>query len=129
MAKRLSIINFKGGVGKTALALHLGCYMAARRKPQAKVLFIDVDHQSSLSIVVLDPGPWEAAANAGTTINRVFASFTVQGAALPGMEVVVPHPFGDRYPTVDIAPAQLELDDTEIELGSTTIGNPLAVAD
>ncbi len=125
MAKRLSIINFKGGVGKTALALHLGCYMASRRQKGSKVLFIDVDHQSSLSIVVLDPGPWEAAANAGTTINSVFSSFTVQGAALPGTGVIVPQPFGNTYPTLDIAPAQLELDDTEIELGSTTIGNPL----
>jgi chromosome partitioning protein len=125
MAKRLSIINFKGGVGKTALALHLGCFLAARRTKKSKVLFIDVDHQSSLSIVVLDPAPWEAAATAGTTINSVFSSFTVQGAALPGMEAIVSHPLGDSYPTLDIAPAQLELDDTEIELGSTTIGNPL----
>ncbi|HEV7591373.1 MAG TPA: AAA family ATPase [Longimicrobium sp.] len=126
MSKRLSVINFKGGVGKTALALHLGCFLAARRGKLAKVLFVDVDHQSSLSIVVLDPQPWEEAIAAETTINRVFSAFTTQGAALPGLDAIVKTPFGTKfYPTIDIAPAQLELDDTEIELGSTTIGNPL----
>lgn len=125
MAQRLSVINFKGGVGKTALALHLGCYLAKRRRNPARVLFIDVDHQSSLSIIVLDPNPWEEACKLGKTINRVFSSFTVQGAALPGLDVIMKQPLGNGYPTIDIAPAQLELDDTEIELGSTTIGNPL----
>lgn len=125
MAKRISVINFKGGVGKTALALHLGCYLAERRETCSKVLFVDVDHQSSLSIIVLDPEPWEAAHDRGTTINKVFSSFTATGAPMPGLELIVQKPFGISYPTVDIAPAELMLDDTEIELGATTIGNPI----
>ena len=48
MAKRISIINFKGGVGKTTLAFHLGTGLA--KFHNARVLLIDVDHQSSLSI-------------------------------------------------------------------------------
>ena len=48
MAKRISIINFKGGVGKTTLAFHLGTGLA--KYHNARVLLIDVDHQSSLSI-------------------------------------------------------------------------------
>ena len=48
MAKRISIINFKGGVGKTTLAFHLGAGLA--KFHNARVLLIDVDHQSSLSI-------------------------------------------------------------------------------
>jgi len=129
MAKRLSVINFKGGVGKTTLALHIGCYLATRKSedeaPAARVLLVDVDHQSSLSIVTLDPGPWEAACKAGMTVDRVFSAFTQQGIQMPGQEIIVKHPFGGRYPTIDIVSSQFELDDTEIDLASTTIGNPI----
>ena len=31
MAKRISIINFKGGVGKTTLAFHLGTGLALHK--------------------------------------------------------------------------------------------------
>lgn len=130
MAKRLSVINFKGGVGKTTLALHLGCYLAKRRagdtERDVRVLLVDVDHQSSLSIVALDPDPWESACQAGTTIDRVFSAFTQQGVPMPGQEIIVKNPFGDSYPTIDIVPSRFELDDIEIDLASTTIGNPFA---
>jgi chromosome partitioning protein len=52
MAKRVSIINFKGGVGKTTLAFHLATGLA-RYYDGTRVLLIDVDHQSSLSILCL----------------------------------------------------------------------------
>ena len=47
MAKRISIINFKGGVGKTTVAFHLATGLS--RYYDARVLLVDVDHQSSLS--------------------------------------------------------------------------------
>jgi chromosome partitioning protein len=49
--KAVSIINFKGGVGKTTLSYHLAAFLARKQR----VLLIDVDHQSSLSIIVLGP--------------------------------------------------------------------------
>lgn len=122
MAKRLAVVNFKGGVGKTTLALHIGCYLATRSSPPARVLLVDVDHQSSLSIVALNPDPWEQACNAGTTIDRVFATYIQPGVALPGQEVIVPTPFGSTYPTINIVPSRFELDDTEIQLAATNLG-------
>ncbi len=127
MAKRISVINFKGGVGKSALALHLGCYLADRRKKPSRVLLVDVDHQSTLSIIVMKkPKTWDSAVDANLTCNRIFTSFTTQGAQLPGIEIIDEKPLAPQYPTLDILPAQLELDDTEIELAATTIGNALA---
>jgi chromosome partitioning protein len=125
MAKRLSVINFKGGVGKTTLALHLGTYLARRNAHADRVLLVDVDHQSSLSIVALDPGPWETAYKAGQTVNPIFSSYTIQSAQMPGEEIIRQRPFGDDYPNIDIVPSQFELDDTEIDLAATNIGNPL----
>jgi chromosome partitioning protein len=128
MAVKVSVINFKGGVGKTTLALHLAAHLAQQDKAK-RVLVIDVDHQSSLSIVVLGAKLWEKAANKRKTCNTIFESFCNRKVAMPGAEIIVKNAFHQRqeeydfYPTLDFVPAQFELDDTEIELASTTIGS------
>ena len=125
MAKRISIINFKGGVGKTTLAFHLATGLA--RFHDAKVLLVDVDHQSSLSTMCLTEARWTSVANSGRTVDAVFRSFGRTGQ-LPGDEIIVASPIqhlvytSDRsrryggYDGMDIVPARLELDNTEIEL-------------
>ena len=52
--KITSVINQKGGVGKTPLAFHLATGL--ERYHEARVLLIDIDHQSSLSILCLGAG-------------------------------------------------------------------------
>jgi chromosome partitioning protein len=127
--KKVSIINFKGGVGKTTLSLHLATYLARLKK---KVLLIDVDHQSSLSIVILGAPLWEKCVNEQRTVNRIFQSFCNRKVPMPGEEIIIKNAIGERgkytnskvlYPTLDFVSAQFELDDTEIDLASTTYGN------
>lgn len=124
MAKKVSIINFKGGVGKTTLSFHLAAYLAQK----SRVLVVDVDHQSSLSIVMMGADLWEAAAKARKTSNSIFESFCNRRVAMPGDEIISKNPIHarspqwDEFPNLDIVPAQFELDDTEIELASTTMG-------
>ena len=86
MAKRISIINFKGGVGKTTLAFELAAGLA-RFYNGARVLIIDVDHQSSLSIVCMGADEWQEAVDANETVASVFSSF---GGAnpMPGHEII-----------------------------------------
>jgi chromosome partitioning protein len=124
--RRASIINFKGGVGKTTLSLHLACFLAKDHR----VLLIDIDHQSSLSIVILGDSAWSQTVKEQKTINRVFESFCNRKIAMPGSEIVIPNPVGVRdsnraywYPKLDFVSAQFELDDTEIDLASTSYGN------
>ena len=79
MAKRISIINFKGGVGKTTFAFNFAAGLS--RYHQARVLLVDMDHQSSLSIVCLGQERWRSVARDEATVNQVFASY---GRSLPG---------------------------------------------
>ena len=133
MAKRISIINFKGGVGKTTLAFHLATGLA--RFHGAKVLLVDVDHQSSLSALCLQPRRWLQLADDEKTINEVFSSF-VRNDEMPGSEIIARSPIRlvytrDRsrryegYDNVDLVPARLQLDNTEIELTRTIAGDPV----
>jgi chromosome partitioning protein len=125
MSQKVSVINFKGGVGKTTLAFHLAAHLAQKHT----VLVIDVDHQSSLSIVMLGGTLWEKAASDRKTSNTIFESFCNRKVAMPGQEIIHKNPLHarrpayDLYPTLDLVPAQFELDDTEIELASTTVGS------
>ena len=123
--KKASVINFKGGVGKTTLSLHLACHLAKEHR----VLLIDVDHQASLSIVILRAALWNKAVSAGNTVNRIFESFCNRRIALPGDEIITKNAMHvrektyDLYPNLDFVAAQFELDDTEIDLASTNYGN------
>lgn len=124
MTKKISVINFKGGVGKTTLSFHLACHL-----PQtSKVLVVDIDHQSSLSITLLDPGRWESTVKEEDTVNRIFRSLASRNVPMPGSEIIfkksMVYRSGGGYPNLDIVPSQFELDDTEIDLASTFIGNP-----
>lgn len=127
MTTKVSVINFKGGVGKSTLASHLAAHLAKA----GRVLLVDVDHQSSLSIVVMGGNHWEKSARHRRTCNTIFESFCNRKVQMPGHKIISRNPFhtrtpqNDFYPTLDLVPAQFELDDTEIEMASTTIGSPM----
>jgi chromosome partitioning protein len=126
--RKVSVINFKGGVGKTTLSLHL----AARLAVNHRVLVVDVDHQSSLSIVVLGDRLWQKCVKEQRTVNRIFESFCNRRTPMPKQDIIIKNAFGEKdpdcklfYPNLDFVSAQFELDDTEIDLASTNYGNPM----
>lgn len=123
MAKRISIINFKGGVGKTTLALNFAGALTYFHKK--KVLLIDVDHQSSLSLIILRAKEWDKCVTEGKTINAVFEHFTNIKKVLPGKEIIYRQPYRRRYHDLDLVPATLKLDETELDLTSTNVGDPI----
>ena len=135
MAKRISIINFKGGVGKTTLAFHFGAGLA--RFHAARVLLIDMDHQSSLSIVCLGTERWSQATHKKLTVDAIFQPFVNDSASLPGDEIIIrdpmrkPYPktydtpLNNFYPYLHIVPADFTLDDTEINLTASHRGEPI----
>ncbi|MDE0509514.1 MAG: ParA family protein [Gammaproteobacteria bacterium] len=122
MAKRVSVINFKGGVGKTTLAFNFAAGLA--RYHEANVLLIDMDHQSSLSIVCLGTECWNEISENCKSIVSVFQNF--YNSNMPEREIVYSANFGNHSSyskRIKIVPASLALDDVEIELTSSYHGD------
>jgi len=70
--KIVSIINYKGGVGKTSLTANLAAQLAWTGK---KILLIDLDAQASLTFSFIKPDEWNRTFSAGKTIKTWFDSF------------------------------------------------------
>ena len=68
MPKVVSFINYKGGVGKTTSAYHVGCSLAQHYGQ--RVLMIDIDPQTNLTFLCASIEQWERRkANTGTIKN------------------------------------------------------------
>ncbi len=128
MAKRVSVINFKGGVGKTTFSYQFAAGLARFHK--AKVLMVDMDHQSSLSIVSLTAPVWKSLVAANRTVNEIFKPFIGPSLVFPGSSIIERQAIKNfsasrHYQTLDIVPASLQLDDVEIDLTASHHGNAI----
>jgi chromosome partitioning protein len=63
MAKIVSFINYKGGVGKTTTTYHLGCALAYAH--DKKVLLVDIDPQCNLTLLCAVWDRWRDYAGKG----------------------------------------------------------------
>jgi len=88
MAVVVSMINMKGGVGKTTVAFNLVWYTAW--KQVKKVLLIDLDPQSNASQYLMGPVQYKKFLDANKpTIVDLFEQFTA-----PTISKKAPTPFG-----------------------------------
>ena len=123
MAKRVSVINFKGGVGKTTLSFNFAAGLS--RFHNARVLLIDMDHQSSLSIVCQGAVLWKQCVGNHQCVNEIFRPF-VSPSKMPGKEIICDTKlYPENYPNIKIVPSSLALDDLEIELTASHHGNAI----
>jgi chromosome partitioning protein len=119
----VSVINYKGGVGKTTVTANLGAALAMRGQ---RVLLIDLDPQASLTFSLYSPADWETGLADGRTIMAWYAS--VGAGAVTGLaELVVTPPivnkqlagYGGR---LDLLASHLGLIDADAELGAVLAG-------
>lgn len=121
MALCVSLINMKGGVGKTTIATQLAWY--AVRQLDKKVLVIDLDPQSNASQSLMSPQTYVDYLNAdGLTVVDLFEQFTPTGTAtgspktLKVNDVIHKRVEYDDGSLLHIVPSRLEL--------SWTLRNP-----
>lgn len=122
MAKKIAVINMKGGVGKSTLCVNLAWHYAAMTKWNKRVLLIDLDPQFNSSQYMLGaqryesdifktnrPTVWDIFEQASRTPGLKSVGRSIEDAVFPAVRFVN----GNR---IDIIPSQLEL--------SYTLKNP-----
>ena len=85
MATVVSLLNFKGGVGKTTTTVNLGAALAGMKK---KVLIIDLDGQrNATKILKYQPKPGETETIYDYLTNRVGEAFSYE-TPVKGLDIV-----------------------------------------
>src|SRR5215470_6768583 len=77
--KIISVINYKGGVGKTTITANLAAEMAFRSK---KVLAIDLDPQANLTFSFFSVDEWRQKFEPSKTIKNWYDAFIDKDADL-----------------------------------------------
>ncbi|THD45885.1 MAG: ParA family protein [Bradyrhizobium sp.] len=125
----VSVINYKGGVGKTSLTANLAAELAFRGK---KVLLVDLDAQASLTFSMISPDEWQQKYSENQTIKSWFDSFE-SGAPLSLKSIVhSPTRVNSRLRQaggkVDAIYSHLGLINVDLELATNLGGATLAQA-
>jgi chromosome partitioning protein len=125
----VSVINYKGGVGKTSLTANLAAELAFRGK---KILLVDLDAQASLTFSLISPDDWRDNYASGKTIKSWFDSFE-QGKSLPLRSIVhspqrINSRLGQSGGKIDAIYSHLGLINVDLELATNLGGATLAQA-
>lgn len=110
MALKISIVNQKGGVGKTTTAVNLGAALALKNR---KVLLIDIDPQGNLTTHLgLGAKPNEGEEVVETGAVPEFTVYDVLKGQKRIKEVII-----NRSNNLDVVPSSLLLSAADLELG------------
>lgn len=116
----VSVINYKGGVGKTTMTANLGAELARRGM---KILLIDLDPQSSLTFSFFDPDYWRDELRNTRTIKQWFDGIRDGKSQVELGSLVVPAHIANSYLTegdgrLDLIASHLGLIQVDMELAT-----------
>ncbi|CAO3426266.1 ParA family protein [Azospirillum argentinense] len=122
--KKIAIMNYKGGVGKTTLTANIGAELAWRGY---NVLLVDLDPQASLTFSFITPDDWREKYAASHTIKEFFDAFddnrTVDLTALiESPERVARRLRANTSGTLKMIYSHLGLINVDLELASSLSG-------
>ncbi len=113
MARKISFINYKGGVGKTSLIVNTAAALAKMGK---RVLLFDLDTQSNASIWLLKLDRWNKINSTG--VGSIYSIFDPGKTHIKDLVIkdVVEGKSGEKLlPGLDLVPTTFNLVDLEAE--------------
>jgi len=113
MARKISFINYKGGVGKTSLIVNTAAALAKMGK---RVLLFDLDTQSNASIWLLKLDRWNKINSTG--VGSIYSIFDPGKTHIKDLVIkdVVEGKSGEKLlPGLDLVPTTFNLFDLEAE--------------
>lgn len=124
--KALSIINMKGGVGKTTITANIATDLAFRGN---KVLVIDLDAQGSLTSSFIPMDRWHALQEENKTTKKIFDEILdVKATSEVEQLVISPEIINAELERegsegrLDLIPAHYSMDESEMEMASKIYG-------
>ncbi len=116
----VSVINYKGGVGKTTVTANLASELAWRGQ---KVLLIDTDAQASLTFSFVTPDEWDTKYKSDKTIKSWFDAVSLGKELPPLSDFVISPPAVNRIVAkndgkIDLICSHLGLINVDLELAT-----------
>lgn len=105
--KIISVVNFKGGVGKTTLSVNVAASIALEHRNK-KIALIDLDPQSNASIWILTPGVWQDYNNPDLVKKTAFSMF-MGTVTQDAFAVPYRNPKADNMPNFFLLPASYRM--------------------
>jgi chromosome partitioning protein len=113
----ISLINMKGGVGKTTCAVNLATYLV--RDHGKRVLLVDFDPQCNASLSVMSQEAWEKwSAKNGTMADVLEAGARKRGSEPAKLADCIVHDVLPEVPGLDLIPSHLALTFIDLDLAA-----------
>ena len=118
MARIISFINLKGGVGKTTLAVATAEILA--KEHNKKVLVIDLDPHTNATVLLISQEKWKIANQNNKTIHQLFLDLKENTKAFNIEESIIKKVsnIGDGIDKLDLLPSSIDL----IDIGDDIAG-------
>jgi chromosome partitioning protein len=116
----VSVLNYKGGVGKTTVTANLGADLAKRGR---RVLLIDLDPQASLTFSFYTADEWDSLLRPARTMLHWYDSYNWSPSVKPLQDLVTTPPrvnaqLGRHGGRLDLIASDLGLVDVELDLAA-----------
>jgi chromosome partitioning protein len=128
-ARFISFINFKGGVGKSTLAVELATSLA--KHLGKRVLLVDLDPQTNATFYFMDHNKWQSWQETNGSLQTLFEAYLVgHGASFDVSQVIkkdlLSQGGNSLVPGLELLPSHLALIQVDVQLAAkTTLGEGL----